>query len=112
MADNTIDALSAVEIEQADQALTTDAAFAAADPYKFTTAFRTLGATRLGANSLRAYLEAAGGTPLLAGTSTTPTVNLAQLGPILPGVTYRAWLTGYSADGGEGPAGNVVSFTA
>lgn len=51
------------------------------------------------ATSLRAYRQVLGGTPVLAGTSTTTTVSYAAASPLEEGATYEVWLAGHNAEG-------------
>ncbi len=83
---------------------------AAVGPVTFAAAALTLTAPALPdhATTLRAYRQAAGGTPELAGTSATTTVSLVELGPLTAGVTYQFWLVGRNSQG-EGPQSNHVT---
>jgi hypothetical protein len=63
------------------------------------------------ATSLRAFRQPAGGTAELAGTSSTTTVSLVDLGPLASGVTYEFWLVGHNSRG-DGPESNHVTHVA
>ena len=63
------------------------------------------------ATSLRAYRQAAGGQPELAGVSASPTISIVGFTPLTPGVVYSGWVVGKNARG-EGAASNHLTFTA
>ena len=63
------------------------------------------------ATTLRAYRRVAGGTAELAGSSSTTTVSVIELGPLTSGVTYEFWLVGRNSQG-EGPQSNHVTHVA
>ena len=60
------------------------------------------------ATILRAFRRPAGGTAELAGTSSTTTVSLTEIGPLTTGVTYEFWLVGHNSQG-DGPESNHVT---
>lgn len=63
------------------------------------------------ATSLRAFRQPAGGAAELAGTSSTTTVSLVDLGPLTSGVSYEFWLVGHNSRG-DGPESNHVTHVA
>lgn len=60
------------------------------------------------ARTIRAYVQEAGGTPRLAGTSLTTEVNLEQFAPLNPLVDNTIWVTGHDSDSGDGPPSEPV----
>ncbi len=63
------------------------------------------------ATSIRAFRKPAGGTAVLAGTSSDTTVSVVAMGPLTPGVVYELWVVGHNFRG-DGPESNHVTHTA
>ena len=63
------------------------------------------------ATSLRAWRQALGDDPELAGVSTGTTVSVVGFTPLTPGATYDVWVTGRNSRG-DGPESNKTRLTA
>lgn len=63
------------------------------------------------ATSIKGWRQPAGGQPEVAGVSVGVTVSVSDFSPLVPGVSYTAWVTGHNSRG-DGPAGNKITFTA
>ena len=48
------------------------------------------------ATSLKGWRQPAAGAAEVAGVSLTETVAVAEFSPLVPGVTYRVWVTGHN----------------
>ena len=63
------------------------------------------------ATSIVAWRQVAGAEPEQCGISDTNEVSVADVSPLVPGVTYTLWVTGHNSRG-DGPASNKITFTA
>ncbi|HEU0069351.1 MAG TPA: hypothetical protein VFQ26_08855, partial [Nitrospiraceae bacterium] len=79
----------------------------------FDEASRTLTAPEMPAHatSTRAYRRPAGSIAEFAGTSSTTTVSIVDIGPMTSGVTYDLWLIGHNSQG-DGPDSNHITHVA
>ncbi len=60
------------------------------------------------ATFLRAYRQAPGGDPELAGVSTTPTVSIVGYSPLVTGVQYTVWVVGANSQSEGAPSNQIV----